>query len=81
MPESYRLRLDHVRLKGKLEETTLGRLISTRLGSLDPEYHFNDVVDKKMLGKIVLYRYRRHGIETTVEMLIELSRWDFTMLL
>ena len=66
-----------VRLKGKLEETTLGRLIFNQALPLDPEYHFNDVVDKKMLGKIVSDCYRRHGIETTVEMLDRIKSLGF----
>lgn len=66
-----------VRLKGKLEETTLGRLIFNQALPLDPEYHLNDVVDKKMLGKIVSDCYRRHGIETTVEMLDRIKSLGF----
>ncbi|NMA55747.1 MAG: DNA-directed RNA polymerase subunit beta' [Firmicutes bacterium] len=65
-------------LKDKLVETTLGRLI---FNQALPEGMYgdllNEVVDKKMLGKIVSDSYYRYGIELTVGMLDRIKALGF----
>jgi DNA-directed RNA polymerase subunit beta' len=66
-----------VRLNGKQVETTLGRLIFYQDLPSGLHYHLNEVVDKKMLGRLVSECYHRFGIETAVEMLDKVKELGF----
>ncbi len=86
-PDEVRLALDHgevslhamveVRIDGRRIKTTPGRVIFNSI--LPPELGFyNEVIDRKTLGRLVDNLYRRFGSTKTAEVLDEMKRIGFT---
>jgi len=65
-----------VRMKGTIEETTVGRVIFNQV--LPEEMNFVDLtITKKSLGKIIAYIYRHFGQKTAVKCLDDIKELGF----
>ena len=65
-----------VRVKGKIEETTIGRILFNQ--ALPEDFHFvNFTIDKKKLGSIISFIYRQYGQKVAVNCLDDIKELGF----
>ncbi len=67
----------HVRLNGTRLETTPGRVFFNEILPVEMEY-FNEIVDRKSLGRLIDGIYRRFGSTRTAKVLDDIKRLGFT---
>ena len=65
-----------VRVKGKIEETTIGRILFNQV--LPEDFKFVDLtIDKKGLARIISYIYRQYGQDVAVNCLDDIKELGF----